>query len=181
MVLERRLAVAGRVGLRDPQLDAVQLPAVGAGRLLGVRDAVTGGHQVELARSQHLVGAETVPVPRLARDEPCDRLQPDVRVRADVEAVTLGDRRRPEVVGEAPRADRAVGPTGQGAPDAERPDLGRPAGQDLDLGAGHDAVDSAILISERYPAGVPDPSPPGVGANAATRVGVATILRLPTA
>ena len=49
VVLEGGGAVPGPFGLGDPQLHAVQLPAVVAGGLLGVGDAVPGGHEVELA------------------------------------------------------------------------------------------------------------------------------------
>ena len=114
-------------------------------------------------------------MPRLARDEPGDRLQPDVRVRADVEAALLGDRRRSHVVGEAPRADGAVGPTGQGAADADRPDLGR-------RGCRGARPPGRSRRRARVPA--PPPRPPVPGGHRGGRmprrgVGVATILRLP--
>ena len=57
VVLERRVAVARRVGLRHPELDAV-VPATVGMPLLGVGDAVAGGHQVQLAGPDHLVGPE---------------------------------------------------------------------------------------------------------------------------
>jgi hypothetical protein len=72
-----------------------------------VRHAHTGGHEVELSGADQLLGTEAVSVQHLALDEPADGLQPDVGVRTDVEAVVLGDRGGTEVVGEAPRADRA--------------------------------------------------------------------------
>ncbi len=82
MVLERGWAVAGGGRLGDPQLHAVQLTSEAPGSLLGVGDAVAGGHEVDLARCDQLLGAERVAVQRLAREQPCDRLQPDVRVGA---------------------------------------------------------------------------------------------------
>ncbi len=62
VMLERGLGESGRLGQGDPELDAVQLRVVLNGRLLGVRDPASGGHQVELARPDHLLGAETVAV-----------------------------------------------------------------------------------------------------------------------
>ena len=124
VVLEVGLAVAARVGLGDPELDAVQRPGVRAGGLLGVRHAVAGGHQVQLAGTQQLLGAERVAVEGLALEQPGRGLQPDVGVRSHVEAAFGGHPGRPHVVDEAPGADRSPGPPRQGTTDGEVPDGG---------------------------------------------------------
>ena len=77
-----------------------------------MRDAVAGGHQVQLARADHLLGAEAVAVQDFAGQQPGDGLQADVGMRADVEAVVFGDRGGSHLVDEAPGADSAAGTTG---------------------------------------------------------------------
>ena len=57
VMFERGRLVSGVVGLGDPELDAVQLAEV-AGAFFGVGHAVAGGHEVELTRRDHLLGAE---------------------------------------------------------------------------------------------------------------------------
>ena len=123
VVLEAGVAVAEVVGLCDPELHALQRPAVGAGALLGVHHATTRGHQVHLARADELLRAEAVAVQHGALHQPRDRLQAGVRVRADVEARGLGDLGRAHVVGEAPGADRAQAcdAAARGAPASARP------------------------------------------------------------
>jgi hypothetical protein len=134
VVLERGGTVAGPLGLGDPELDAVQHAAEAAGRLLGVGDAVPGGHEVQLAGADELFGAEAVAMQHLARQQPGDGLEPGVGVGADVQAGGLGHQRRAHVVGEAP------GPDGAPLPARERPShrhpahVGQPAGGDLDAG-----------------------------------------------
>ena len=139
VVGERRLAEPGVVRLRHPQLHAVQSAAIAAGRLLGVGDPAPGGHQVELARGDQLLGAEAVPVQHLAGDQPGDGVQTGVRVRADVEAVLLGDPDRAHVVGEAPRADGAAFPARERSAHRHRADPGLAALADLDAGCFGDA------------------------------------------
>ena len=81
------------------------------------------GHQVELTGTDHLLGSEAVTVQDLAAQQPRHGLQPDVRMRADVEAMVLGDRGRPHVVDEAPRTHRAPSPLWQGPTDRDDPQL----------------------------------------------------------
>ena len=69
------------VGQRDPELHAVQQGGVRRADL-GVRDPVPAGHEVELAGADHRVGAEAVAVLDLAGEQPADRREPRVRVRA---------------------------------------------------------------------------------------------------
>src|SRR3546814_7851507 len=94
---------------------------VAAGGLLRVRHPVPGGHEVELAGADDLLGAEGVAVEDLAGEEPGAGLQPDVGVRADVDATFPGDVGRAHVVREAPGADGAAGPARQRAPDPHLP------------------------------------------------------------
>jgi hypothetical protein len=64
VVLESWCAIAGVGGLGDPELDAVEVAAVAVDSLLGVGNAVACGHEVELARFDHLLGAQRVAVQR---------------------------------------------------------------------------------------------------------------------
>jgi hypothetical protein len=80
-----------------------------------VGDPLPGGHEVELPGPDDLLAPEAVAVQHLAGDQPGDRLQAGVRVRADVQAARLGDQLRAHVVGEAPR------PHGPPADARERP------------------------------------------------------------
>jgi hypothetical protein len=82
-------------------------------RLLGVRDTAAGGHQVQLAGPDHLLTAEAVPVKHVPREQPCDRLQPDVRTRRHLHPGRAIDGRRTVVVDEAPRAYAAAQPQWQ--------------------------------------------------------------------
>ncbi len=86
VVLEGGVAVTGRLRLGHPQLHALERAGVAAGRLLGVGHPPAGGHQVQLAGPDDLLGAEAVAVQGLARGQPGDGLQAGVRVRADGEA-----------------------------------------------------------------------------------------------
>ena len=138
MVLERGRPVAGLLRLGHPELDALGAPGRRAGRrLLGVGDAAAGGHEVELAGADELLGTEAVAVQHLAVEQPRHRLQGGVRVRADVEpraapvTATAGPRRR-HVVGEAPGPDRPVAPAGEGPEHAGVADGRLAAGHDLD-------------------------------------------------
>ncbi len=82
-------------------------------------------------------GSITCSEPRLSRcrtstvGQPGDRLQPDVRVRADVEPAVLGDVGGTHVVGEAPGADGAPPSPGERASYGEPTDLGLVAVADL--------------------------------------------------
>ena len=122
MVLEGWWAVPGGRRLGDPQLDAVDLASIAAGALFGVGHAVAGGHEVELAGRDDLLGAERVAVQRFARQQPGDGLQADVGMRRDAETAFV-DGRGAHVVDEAPRTDGASSPAGQRAAHRERSDL----------------------------------------------------------
>ena len=109
VMLERRVAVAGRLGLRHPELDPVQCsrtPRV----LFGMGDPVAGGHQVELSGTDQLLRPEAVEVEHLALDQPRHRLQAHVRVRAYAERAGRVRGDRAHVVGETPGADGLARP-----------------------------------------------------------------------
>ena len=116
VVLERRRPVSRRLGLSDPQLDCVQRAAVRPRCLLGVGDAVARRHHVELTGPDRLLGAEAVAVHDLAVEQPRDRLQPDVRMGADLHAASAVDEHFRGVVEEAPRTDGAPPPRRQRPP-----------------------------------------------------------------
>ena len=100
----------------------MELAAVAAGALLGVGDAVAGGHEVELAGRDDLLGAERVAVQRLALEQPGDGLQADVGVRRDAEAVRSSTAAGPmwSTKHQAPTVRRCGG-AARGAPGTRRP------------------------------------------------------------
>ena len=104
MMVEGRGDVALLVGQRDPQLRGVGVALVGQ-RLLGVGDAMTGGHQVDLAGADHLDVAQAVAVQRLALDHPGKGLQADVRVRAHGQSAARFEFGGTGMVEEAPGTD----------------------------------------------------------------------------
>ena len=126
-MLERGCTVAGGLGLGDPELGAENEIAIGVHLLLGVDDPRARGHQVQLAGTDDLLIAEAVSVHELTRDQPCHRLEPDVGVRTDGEALTVCGERA-DVVEETPGADRAPGAPGQQASDRDTGELGAPCG-----------------------------------------------------
>src|SRR3546814_20404917 len=81
MVRERRLALALGIGQRDPQLRRVQCPGGIAGSVLGMGNAATCGHQVDLAGPDDLRATQAVAMHRLAFDHPGEGLQADVWMR----------------------------------------------------------------------------------------------------
>src|SRR5579863_382431 len=97
----------------------MQPPRATRSRILGVRDAGTRGHQVDLARGDDLLVAETVAVDHLTLDHPGESLQPDMRVGPDVHAAVGGELHRSRVIEEAPRAHGAAVAIRQGAADGE--------------------------------------------------------------
>ena len=116
----------------------MQVAAVAAGSLLGVGDAVAGGHEVELSRSDDLLGAERVAVHGFARQQPGDRLEADVGMGGNAEAA-LVDGGGTHVVYEAPGADGAAAPAWQRSSHRDGADVAGAALGDLDhssFGAG---------------------------------------------
>src|SRR4051812_17393006 len=136
MVFERGRAVASLFGLRDPELHAVQVAPIAVGRLFGVRDALSGCHEVELPRADRLLGADRVAVQQLTGDEPRHGVQADVRMRADLDSAELVHSNRPHVVGEAPGANRPAATARENASYRQVTDRGRAPVEDLDGGQG---------------------------------------------
>ena len=68
-------------------------------------DSGAGGHQIDRAWPDHLVGADAVAVADRAVEQIGDRGEVDVRVRANVHAAAGGQSRRAELVDEDERAD----------------------------------------------------------------------------
>jgi hypothetical protein len=132
VVLERWRAVPRCPRLCDPELNAVQLTDVPARPLLRVGHAMTGGHQVELTRADHLLVSQAVAVQRLAGEQPGDGLQTDVRVRRDPQAL-IADVGRPDVVEEAPRPNRSPAALRERPAHSDRAHLGFSALDDLQL------------------------------------------------
>lgn len=118
MVIERRCGFFGRARQRDPGLHAVQrvrAGALGAGRAFGMGDAAAGGHPVDVAGANHLIGAERVAVADLAGPQEGDRGQADMRMRAHVDAVIRFQHGRAHLVDEHERSHTARLQGGHGA------------------------------------------------------------------
>src|SRR3954447_14948295 len=131
-MLERGRASPRLLRLRDPQLNAVQVAAVVVGRLFGMRNPLSRGHEVELAGPDRLLGAERVPMQELTGDKPGDRVQTDVRMRTDLNRMELVDPSRAHVVGKAPCPDRPPATARQHPSYRQVADGRRPAIEDLD-------------------------------------------------
>ncbi len=134
IMLEGRLAVALVLRQRDPQLRELEPAWRVRGRFLGVRDAASSGHEVDLARLDPLPVAEAVGVQDRPLDHPAESLQSDVGVRADEQPFPGRKFRRARVVEKAPGADRAPVAVRQRAPDLEAvPDHGPLGFEPLDV------------------------------------------------
>ena len=81
-----------------------------------MRDAVPGGHQAELARTDQHVAAEAVLMVDLAGPQPAHRLQAHVRMRRHLHAGLVEHVVRAVVVDEAPRPDQPPAEVGQQPP-----------------------------------------------------------------
>ena len=105
--LEERMRVASRVGQGDPQLGAVQRRRLRE-RNLGMLDARTRGHEVQLARPDNSMRPDAVAVLDLALEQPTHRLQARVRMRGYGHPARGRHEVGAVVVDEAPRADEAA-------------------------------------------------------------------------
>jgi hypothetical protein len=144
VVGEGRRDVPVRIRQRDPQLRAVQDARVLGRRLLGVRDALPGGHQRELARPDAGVAAQRVAVVDLALEQPGDGLQAGVRVRRHLHPGGGGDVVGAVVVDERPRADQPAPERGeQAAHVGALPEQDLLAGQQVQRRAGRGALQAA--------------------------------------
>jgi len=109
--------MALRVGQGNPQLRGVQARALQQ-RILGMRYAAPGGHQVHLAGANGLLVAQRVTVHHLALDHPGEGLQADMRVRPDMHALARRELHRPQVIQKTPGAHGAPFAVRQGTQDA---------------------------------------------------------------
>ncbi|MNS61441.1 hypothetical protein D3C72_944700 [compost metagenome] len=126
IVLECRRHVALAVRQRNPELGSVQA-AAGADGMLRMGNALACRHQVDLPRPDYLLIAKAVAVQHFAFDHPGERLQADMRMRSDVQPAAIREIDRPRMVEEAPGADHAPLPVGQGTVDDQAfADLRRP-------------------------------------------------------
>src|SRR6266536_5754712 len=75
------------------------------GAAFGMRDAAPGGHQIHGAGRDLKRGACTVAVHDATVEQICDGRKPDVRVRANVEAMSSHELHRPHLVEEDERTD----------------------------------------------------------------------------
>lgn len=129
--------------------------------------------------------AERVAVQRLALEQPGHGLQSDVRVRTDVEPVLLRDRRRAQMIHEAPRTDGPPCAERQGPADPQGPDLRLAVSGDLHAGprthrigtAAEDAVGRCRRTAHpprmppRRPGSAPAPTPAAAPSAPARRSG----------
>ena len=159
---------------RHPQLDAVQQPGP-LGRDLGVADAATRGHQVELAGPHHGEVARAVVVLDLAGEQPAHRLQPGVRMGCDLHPAGLPDVVGPVVVEEAPGSHQRPPAGGERTPDPHRPQptQGHLTRRDelRRLHGGHDPImegrtQPALANRPSIPAALPTPEELGGGTRA---------------
>ena len=134
-VTERRLRLFVFLRQGDPRLDAVHRAALGA-RLfetLGMGDAATGDHPVDLVGLDGLLHADTVPMHDLAGKQVGHRGEADVRMRAHVDG--FGNSRREshwaDVVEENERADHVPACEWQHAADFESAQIAAPLVDDL--------------------------------------------------
>jgi len=107
---------------RHPGLHSMHVVATGAdvaGRALGVGDATTGGHPVDVARRDDLFRPQRIAVVNRARPEEGHRGQPDMRMRAHIDAAPRLEHRRTHVVDEHERPHAAGLQAGNGAAHVE--------------------------------------------------------------
>ena len=96
----------------DPELQSMQDRNFRT-KLLAVRNALPGGHQIELASADQLLAADRVAMQQCSFEQPGRRLQSDMRMRANTEALHVAAVDRSEMIQEAPRADLPQRPSRQ--------------------------------------------------------------------
>ena len=101
-----------------------------------MRNALASRHQVDLARADDLLRAQAVPVQHFTFDHPGKGLQPDMRVRSDLQAAIAALHRRAEMVEKAPGADLAQRALRHGAVHGQASDIGHAGGEALGRGGG---------------------------------------------
>ena len=135
-----------RLGQREPGLDARELGApgaLGAGRALGMDDAVAGGHQVHRAGLDRREGAERVAMVDRAGIEIGHGGEVDVRMRAHVDAGAGVQPGRTHLVEEDEGPHHSPRPGRQRAVDLEAAQIMGGGGDDLrEEFVGHDVLSS---------------------------------------
>ncbi|MNZ84542.1 hypothetical protein D3C78_1033040 [compost metagenome] len=102
VVIEAGRGVLIRLGQGYPELGGVQVGVAGQG-LLGVGYAPSCRHQIDLARADHLLAAQAVPVEDLPCQHPGEGLQGDMGMGPHVQPGGVGgEAGRPYVVEKAP-------------------------------------------------------------------------------
>lgn len=96
------------------------------------KDPAARGHPVDIARFDHLNGAETVAVCHLAAEEIRGCCETNMRMSQNVKRSTIYYLDRPKIVYKNKRADRAAFSKRQNTADLERPDACRAMWNDDD-------------------------------------------------
>lgn len=108
------------------------------GIFLGVRNAVTGTHQVELTGPDGLLGAERITMQKLALKEPRHGLEATVGVRGDVGALAGAKCEWTEMISKTPRTHTAPCPRRQRTADLKEPDVRIARANQFGAGTFHD-------------------------------------------
>ena len=154
---ERGRVVSSAVRLSHPQLHAVHAPTRLGACIFSVRDAPARGHEVQLSGPNQLLVPQAVGVQDLSTQEPGHRVQADVRMRTDDHGLLGRDLDRSEAVQEAPCADHAPSPSGEGPVNVESSHVCEVALGDGEICSGHRVQ---TLISLRWPVASGEPSAP---------------------
>ncbi len=101
-MLEPGLPAPGFIRLGEPHLDT---PHPRRLAFLCVGDPAPGGHEVQLARTDQLLGAERVAVQCLPFEQPGHRREADVRVGPDLHRLGVVEVGRSHAIDETPRTD----------------------------------------------------------------------------
>ncbi|MND88726.1 hypothetical protein D3C80_807580 [compost metagenome] len=133
VVIEAGLGLLITLRQRYPELGGVQVGVARQG-LLGVGYAAPGGHQIDLARADHLLAAEAVTVQNLPRQHPGEGLQGDVGMGPHVQPGGVGgEAGRPYVIEKAPGAYGAPLLDREGAGHRDAAHVGEAGGNALPL------------------------------------------------
>ncbi len=114
-----------------------------------MHDATPGRHQVHSTRFNRERAPETVAMKNLALEQVRHRRQPDMGMRAHVDAATFDERRRAHLIEEDEGADHLALCGGQHAAHLETAEIPRARDDDLlDLVAGGRIARNGIVILE---------------------------------
>src|SRR5262249_43930801 len=149
------MAEAGRPFLlarrqRHPALQAMDRLVVAAmlrRGALGVHDAASRRHPIDLARTNGGSGAEAVAMHDLAVEQEGDPGKADMRMRPHVDALARAEMRRPEMVEEDERADHAPPGVRERAADVEMADIDAARHDDEIDGIGGAGITSRRILA----------------------------------